>query len=294
MKKNNKKVIFLLSMVLTACTMSDNIMKTKDISSSESLFLSNSKQLNTQTSSLYEITPKPLNFEECIRCHYPHFTMLKEKGGKHQRECTFCHTTFHAYNPKKQNWDEIMPKCQNCHGLKHGEKFPICLTCHKNPHMIKEKIKVTEEFSPLCGQCHSRINDEINQNQSKHTSLGCAFCHSNEHGYKPQCFDCHKGHIEGQTYKDCLSCHKPHSPLKIPAFAANTPQEICASCHAKPYEKLNIAGGKHKSVGCVKCHTAHKFIPDCRTCHGQPHNEALHKKYPKCTECHVDVHAIKS
>jgi len=241
----------------------------------------------------YELTPTSLGFEECIKCHSTLFKELKEKGGKHQRDCTFCHKQFHVYSPKRQNWEEIMPKCQTCHGLKHGEKFSECLQCHADPHAIKEKMKVTAEFAKQCSQCHEKFGEEMAKYKSKHTQLGCAACHKEKHGYIPDCFACHKPHTANQTYKDCLVCHKPHSPLNIPPFAASTPNEVCGACHQKPLEKINTAGGKHKDVGCVKCHSAHKYIPDCKNCHKEVHSAQLHKKHPKCSECHVDVHAIK-
>ena len=65
----------------------------------------------------------PLSPEECGRCHSYQYKWLKEKGGKHQMDCTTCHEQFHAYNPKLQNWDAIMPKCQGCHELPHGQDF---------------------------------------------------------------------------------------------------------------------------------------------------------------------------
>ena len=71
-----------------------------------------------------EITP--LSTSECGRCHLGIYNTLKNEGGKHKFDCTKCHTTYHGYNPIKQNWNAIMPKCQTCHGLIHGDKFATC------------------------------------------------------------------------------------------------------------------------------------------------------------------------
>jgi hypothetical protein len=31
---------------------------------------------------------------------------------------------------------------------------------------------------------------------------------------------------------------------------------------------------------------------DCGTCHGQPHDVAIHAKYPGCLTCHKGPHAL--
>ncbi len=241
---------------------------------------------------LYELELKPLTFEECARCHITIFNLIKTKGGKHQKECTFCHQQFHVYSAKKQNWDAIMPKCQNCHGLKHGEKFPECYQCHSNPHVPKEEILVTEQFAKWCAECHKNVNNEIITYKSKHTDVGCAFCHAKKHGYIPECQACHAPHIEGQTYKDCLTCHKPHSPTHLPAFSADIPNGICGSCHKDAFNQLSATKSKHGKLNCTYCHNQHAYKPKCQSCHGEPHSPEMHKKYPDCLKCHVNAHNL--
>jgi predicted CXXCH cytochrome family protein len=185
-----------------------------------------------------------------------------------------------------------MPKCTNCHGLKHGEKYSKCMECHSNPHAIKMEIKVTEAFAKECVNCHGSVQKEITQYKSKHVELGCISCHKEKHGYKPVCQECHSPHTEKQTYKDCLTCHKPHSPTNIPEFAKNTPNDVCGSCHTKPFESLANSNAKHKDLVCVYCHSKHKYIPNCRNCHGEPHSAGIHKKFPDCLKCHLDAHHL--
>ncbi len=83
---------------------------------------------------LYTQKPTPLEPVECARCHSTQYNNLVEHGLKHRFLCTNCHRQFHAYNPTKHNYKAIMPKCQRCHGLKHGKSFPKCMMCHQNPH----------------------------------------------------------------------------------------------------------------------------------------------------------------
>ena len=71
----------------------------------------------------YDVELKPLTPADCGRCHASIFNTIKTEGGKHKIDCTKCHTQFHTYNPIKQNWNEIMPKCQTCHGLIHGQEI---------------------------------------------------------------------------------------------------------------------------------------------------------------------------
>ncbi|MEO0297207.1 MAG: cytochrome c3 family protein [candidate division WOR-3 bacterium] len=250
------------------------------------------KEQKTQVKSLYEKEIAPLTLEECARCHFYVFNTIKNIGGKHQRECVFCHQQFHAYNPKRQNWDEIMPKCQNCHGLKHGSSYPNCFVCHSNPHAPKQEIKVTEAFAKECVNCHGKIKGELANFKSKHTNLECSFCHAEKHGNKPVCQDCHTPHVEKQTYQECLTCHKPHSPKNIPDFDPKTSNALCGSCHKAPYDKLSLTKSKHGNLTCSTCHTKHKYIPQCQSCHGEPHSPETHKKFTKCLQCHIDVHNL--
>ncbi len=253
---------------------------------------------------LYEQEVKPLTPAECARCHYPIFKTLKESKSKHRFMCTNCHEKFHRYNPKKQNWDEIMPKCQNCHGLKHGKDFPNCLECHKEPHSPRDinfetllqtravKVKGKEEQVVLCAICHKNESGEMQAHPSKHNEVGCQGCHADKHGYIPNCLDCHEPHVEGQKFEDCLVCHSPHSPKNIKQYPEETPREVCGSCHTEIYQNLQTNHTKHSELYCATCHVRHGQIPKCQDCHGLPHTEALHKKFPNCLNCHIDPHNL--
>lgn len=240
----------------------------------------------------YEMDVKPLSPDECGRCHYGIFSQIKNEGGKHKIDCTQCHTKFHAYNPVKQNWAEIMPKCETCHGKYHGEKFLACMQCHA-PHAPKTQIAVNAETAKMCADCHGTAAQSLQQSPSKHTKVACATCHHSKHGLIPSCMTCHKPHTSGQTDKDCLACHPAHTPLVI-AYPKETPNNVCGACHGAIYKKLEASSGKHKMVPCAQCHAKHRLIPKCQECHGQPHGEVVLKKFPDCLACHVDVHDLPS
>jgi hypothetical protein len=241
----------------------------------------------------YALEITPLTPADCGRCHSTVFNLIKKEGGKHQIECLQCHTKFHVYNPVKQNWKEIMPKCQECHGLIHGEKYATCSTCHTNPHAPKTQMTMSAELSKVCGDCHGKVAQEIQQNPSKHTKVDCSMCHHQKHGYIPSCMECHKPHTSTLTVKECSACHPVHSPLRM-SYTETVANEICGACHSKPYEKIKAAVSKHRMVSCAKCHSKHKYIPKCEECHGKPHGEGLLKKFPNCLQCHIDAHDLPS
>ncbi|MGB9808172.1 MAG: cytochrome C [Thermosulfidibacteraceae bacterium] len=67
----------------------------------------------------------------------------------------------------------------------------------------------------------------------------------------------------------------------------------CIKCHKKETSLINTKGGKHKDVGCLKCHKGHypeiakeKMIPACSECH---YNKE-HYKLEGCNRCHQNPH----
>jgi hypothetical protein len=243
--------------------------------------------------SAYDVEITPLTPADCGRCHASVFKQIKTEGGKHKFDCAKCHTQFHTYNPIKQNWNEIMPKCQTCHGLIHGQKFTECSACHSNPHAPKTQMKMSGDMLKVCGDCHGKVAQELQNNPSKHTKVDCSACHHSKHGYIPSCMECHKPHTPTQTVKDCLACHPVHNPLKI-SYAMTTPNEVCGACHNAVYTKLKANASKHSTVTCASCHTKHRFIPKCEDCHSKVHGETMLKKFPNCSACHVSAHDLPS
>ncbi|NWF75660.1 MAG: cytochrome C [Nitrospirae bacterium] len=288
-------VFFLLAMIIYACASQPVAPEAAQpqLAPQQQEATAQPEPAKAEPVSPYAMEIKPLSTSECGRCHYSVFSQIKNEGGKHQLDCTQCHEKFHAYNPIKQNWKEIMPKCEGCHGLIHGEKFAACAQCHSNPHAPKTQMAMSAEFTKTCGDCHAQVGQELQKNISKHTKVACAVCHHSKHGLIPSCMQCHKPHTPEQVDKDCLSCHPAHSPLII-AYPQTTPNNVCGACHAPVYKKLEGSASKHRQVACAQCHSKHRYIPKCEECHGKPHGEVVLKKFPNCLQCHVDVHDLPS
>ncbi len=239
------------------------------------------------TGNPYDVEPQPLTVAECGQCHIAYFRYLKENGGRHQFDCQNCHQVFHAYNPNRNNWDDIMPKCFSCHTLPHGPKQTECLACHTNPHTPR-KVAMTDRLTKNCADCHTSPAEQLQQFPSAHTRQGCSACHTS-HGFIPSCFVCHEGHYEAQPLADCMACHPVHKPLQI-AFKGKVELKTCSGCHESVYKVWTGGQSKHSKVSCVSCHTQHGMIPKCNDCHGVPHSDVLHSKFPDCLTCHLDPH----
>jgi len=248
--------------------------------------------LPTQNAALYAAQPQPLTVAQCGQCHPTHFGALKDAGGKHQFDCRECHEVFHAYNPLKKNYADIMPKCATCHGQPHGTKHVECLNCHKNPH-APSRVPMTQMLSGICADCHATQAEELQKFPSKHTQQACGSCHHTNHGYIPSCSECHEPHFESQAQETCLQCHPVHQPLNI-ALSEAVQLETCNVCHQDIYTKWKGTASKHGGVSCASCHTKHGMIPECSNCHEPPpsHAAKLLEMFPKCLTCHLDVHDL--
>lgn len=247
---------------------------------------------------VYDIEVQPLTLADCARCHSTHFNWLKSNGGLHQGvACTECHEQFHVYNPIKNNYADIMPKCSQCHDAPHGSAPQVsqCLSCHTNPHQPIVSLLKPMQLEPNCPICHADIAKKLADKPSKHTKRHCSECHSKVHGRIPECSECHDSHSPKMELKtaDCLGCHPVHTPLEI-SYPATEPKELCAGCHEDVYNTLKSNTTKHSGLTCAYCHPTHGEIPRCQKCHGEtPHNPAMHEKFPQCISCHINPHDLK-
>ena len=244
----------------------------------------------------YDKDIKPLTTIECGQCHYSVFQNLKEEGGLHRIDCVRCHREYHVYNPRKQNYDEIMPECIWCHqspsgGPFHGDEKSLtpCLNCHADPH--KPLMIPMGELYAHCAACHSEQGMEVKNYPSLHTEVACADCHAEKHGFIPECAMCHVSHSPAveMSSADCMSCHPVHKPTQI-AYNAETDSKICAGCHGGVYQMLQDKVTAHTSVTCGECHPSHGEIPLCSRCHGQPHPASMNAT--NCRECHGIAHDL--
>ncbi|MDX1776358.1 MAG: hypothetical protein R3297_07230 [Desulfobulbales bacterium] len=246
---------------------------------------------------IYTGTIEPLTLEECGRCHMTHYNWLKNNGAMHQTvSCTECHEIFHAYNPLRNNYIEIMPKCGSCHTAPHGTAEPVqqCLECHANPHQPLVSIPASATLEKACNLCHNAIAESLQAEVSKHTEQECSSCHSERHGRIPECNECHENHspMAALASPDCLACHPVHTPLKI-SYPATQSKEVCAGCHEEAYQLLQARQTKHSALTCAECHAGHGEVPACQDCHGEPHNRTIHDKYAECGACHGIAHDVQ-
>ncbi|NDY41534.1 hypothetical protein G3N55_01525 [Dissulfurirhabdus thermomarina] len=254
-------------------------------------------QAKAKGGSPYDVEVQPLETAECARCHISQFRRVQKEGGKHRAlECSECHEQFHAYNPRKRNYAAIMPKCGACHDQPHGPAKAVqqCLACHQDPHRPVASLPDPAKLERQCRICHEAIPKAMKAAPSAHRDQPCSDCHSDRHGRKPDCSECHESHSPDAKLDTagCLSCHPVHTPLKV-TYGADTPKVICAGCHEKPFEQLKAKVTKHSAFTCAKCHPRHGQIKRCQECHGEtPHNPSIHKKYPKCGRCHNIAHNL--
>ena len=244
----------------------------------------------TAAGDVFSRPPKPLTLAQCAQCHPSQFNDLRTAGGEHRFDCRNCHEAFHAYNPLRHNYAQLMPKCSTCHSTPHGSKHTQCLSCHHNPH-TPLKVPSSDHLSKYCGDCHQKEAGQLKQYPSAHTDLGCTTCHAGKHGTIPKCFDCHEPHYPKQPLAQCTTCHQVHKPLQI-SFRPEDNPKVCGTCHKKEFGKWSHTKSKHGQVTCTVCHNRHGFIPKCTDCHVPPHDKALLAKFPNCLTCHLDVHDL--
>jgi hypothetical protein len=238
----------------------------------------------------YDVEPEPLTVADCGRCHVTHFRQIRQDGGQHRFDCRECHEVFHAYNPIRGNFAELMPECAQCHTPPHGEKNNDCLACHENPH-TPLRIPFSDRLVSTCGECHQSPAAQLKQFPSAHSEQGCQTCHPQSHGKILNCFECHKPHFEKQPLTECVTCHQVHKPLQI-ALLPNSSTKTCGDCHSEVLEKWTRTPSRHGQVNCGECHTSHGSVPQCSSCHPSPHSEGMLAKFTSCLECHVDAHDL--
>lgn len=157
---------------------------------------------------------------DCARCHYEIFMSIKNGLGAHRIECRECHETFHSFR-RGMRYEDVLPACVSCHETPHGESEQMiaCRNCHVVPHAPLASLEL-ETLEPLCVSCHADAGARIASGRVDHGKLKCVLCHSNRHGYVPDCKECH-GDTHAQEimegFEGCLDCHgNPHDLLLAP------------------------------------------------------------------------------
>ncbi len=235
--------------------------------------------------------PATLQPTDCIKCHKVQPETIAKAGARHATSvtCLDCHLEHPPWG------SQTIPQCSMCHDPADRSHFGLdnCLQCHADPHQPLNIAFDKGEYKAQCLTCHEAQGKEMESFPSKHAALACNFCHE-VHGQIPDCMKCHEPHVAGQTMDVCLSCHTAvHHPMQI-TYSLDTPREYCQACHAEIGQLLAQTTTKHQNFTCAFCHRGvHPTVPECRTCHGLPHGEALHARMPGCIECHNDSHFLQ-
>lgn len=230
-----------------------------------------------------------LDNSDCIKCHAREVVEVETNGLRHKTAvtCLDCHL---AHPPSD---GEAIPACGMCHAKQAKPHYALseCVVCH-NPHApLQIEFDAAESVTAVCSSCHAREGGQLADYPSRHSELDCTACHT-EHGSWQSCLECHAGHGEGMTYETCLRCHQPHMPTVV-KYDDHVPNAWCSDCHGGVVDTLAENRTKHHDLACVYCHKyQHRLVPNCETCHGEPHGVKMHRKYPDCRECHTGPHAL--
>jgi hypothetical protein len=150
-------------------------------------------------------TPLTITFagnltDQCLACHTPQITQLRDNKSKHTLlACTTCHRVHRQ-----------VPQCVQCHKPHSVEMTATdCKQCHK-AHMPKAVTYAATIPNKSCASCHQKAFSLLAASKAKHAKLACAFCHKDKHKAVPKCQDCHgTPHPAGMMAKfgKCGDCH---------------------------------------------------------------------------------------
>jgi len=145
--------------------------------------------------------------KNCANCHTDQAAELQQYPSAHSEEqCDSCHHSRHGY----------VPKCTECHDEPHTAFVDNsgCTGCHP-VHQPNEIHYGRETPSAACTGCHRETVTRLASTTKKHANLQCAYCHSDNHGYIPDCQNCHGlPHSKAMLdrFDGCLDCHgDPHA-----------------------------------------------------------------------------------
>ena len=237
----------------------------------------------------YAVEVQPLKTQQCGRCHHYFYHQLKNDGGKHRIDCQRCHERFHLYRPGRVEYEDILPKCETCHGQIHGAGLAQCAECHEAHAPMN--LPANRALEQGCHICHPEVDKEMKTYVTQHTELYCFACHHTKHRHVPECMECHRPHTRRMTQAECLACHPPHKALQV-VYPEDIPQESCAGCHQHAYNMLRQSSTKHTALSCARCHPKHAAIMQCRECHPEAHDTDVLQRFPACGRCHGIAHSL--
>jgi len=259
----------------------------------------------SETAAAQFFSPGPLarphaaleGLEKCVKCH-------EEQKGLSARLCLDCHTELGPRIAKGAGFHGRLPaakrqECQACHPDHRGLDFEMV---EWEGGAGRDKFDHKRTGWPLegghaaakvhCDDCHQRrliteapIRHLLDKHPKQITYLGLS----------SRCDSCHFDEHRGQLGRECQKCHTETAWKPTTGFD-----------HQRSAFPL---AGKHKDVGCAKCHAtladdrtpatafpkprATSFMQmkpldfkTCESCHQDPHKGSLG---PACASCHSEA-----
>ncbi len=239
----------------------------------------------------------------CTDCHFPPGLKNKLKGKL--TAASMVVNYFTGVYKKSKPWAEISDAsclrsgCHETRNLKGKVKFKKNIIFDHAPHL--EGLRREKQLR--CTSCHSQI---VQGSHLSVTESSCFLCHfkgiKEEINIISNCTKCHlppvkKGNEDIEIIYDHtnilarkVSCYKCHGEMVVGDGAV--PRNRCNNCHAEKgkidqYDETILIHKKHitdHKVECIQCHTEiqHKsvarteeIIPECSSCHTDPHKLQL-------------------
>jgi hypothetical protein len=197
----------------------------------------------------------------CTQCH-----VLGDK--QPNEKCLACHTEINDRISASKGYhssSEVKGKqCFSCHSEHNGKNFQLVrLDVTKFDHQITGYPLSVPHAKKDCKDCHaSKFIGEPKLKNRKNTYLGV----------KTECLNCHNDYHLRTLSSTCTNCHTPDAFVPASKFSHDN-------------ARFQLAG-KHRSVGCVKCHKIN--MTD-----GKKFQQFSGIQYANCTSCHRDPHSNK-
>ncbi|MEN8155203.1 MAG: NapC/NirT family cytochrome c [Acidobacteriota bacterium] len=239
----------------------------------------------------------------CTDCHFPPGLKNKLKGK--MTAASMVVNYFTGVYKKSKPWAEISDAsclrsgCHETRNLKGKVKFKKNIDFDHAPHL--EGLRREKQLR--CTSCHSQI---VQGSHLSVTETSCFLCHfkgiEGEIEVISKCIKCHTPPVKGENNSDeikydhsniltrKISCYKCHGKMVVGDGAV--PRNRCNNCHAEQgkidlYDDTELMHKNHitdHKIECIQCHTEiqHKsvarteeIIPECSSCHTDPHKLQL-------------------
>lgn len=263
--------------------------------------------------------------ELCEKCHAKgleayqhtiHAKVLNEQNGRTAQMrygCEACHGPGMAHvqaggvgGKGGPGWVTFNPNS----GEDTSTQNAVCLQCHTGGQRLFWKGSPHQSRGAPCVSCHQVMHKASPDHLLARSGVvqTCAQCHvlRRSQTYRNAHMPVRSGMLLDEGWMDCTSCHNPHGTVTPKLLKANSPNDVCYSCHA---EKRGPFLWEHAPVteNCMNCHDPHgsattsmlKMAPPrlCQTCHvsqlhpSNPYPPTDRRVFGRaCLNCHQNIH----